>query len=83
MHVIAKSNCLQRVKGFLKNLDDTKLLYFKFTDFHHAHIHIYLGLQKLSSNVNSFEQIWIIHLRGVIMKSCVGRPLWIELGQNM
>ena len=27
--------------------------------------------------------IWIIHLREVIMQSCVCSPLWMELGQNM
>ena len=44
-----------------------------------------LGEQKaiLQTHQKKFEQIWIIHLREVIMKSCVCRPLWVELCQNM
>ena len=34
-------------------------------------------------NPLKFEQIWIIHLKEVIMQSCVCRPLWMELCHNM
>ena len=43
-----------------------------------------MGEEKaiLETQQYKFEQIWIIHLREVIMQSCVCRPLWMELGQR-
>ena len=39
--------------------------------------------QFYKPNSKRLRQIWIIHLREVIMQSCVCRPLWMELCQNM